>query len=89
MNHLLSLRYCNKYICQSLDEGVLSSDPIADSPENLASSLIDFTHQFIFTKVLDVDKWMNAIENDMANDETATKHFQHIKEIVEQVAGDY
>ncbi len=44
-------------------------------------------HQFTFTKVLDIDKWMNAIESDILNDETATKHFQHIKEIKEQVAG--
>jgi hypothetical protein len=44
-------------------------------------------HQFTFTKVLDIDKWMNAIESDLSNDETATKHFQHIKEIKEQVAG--
>ncbi len=72
---------------QALDEGVASSSTTADGPEQLCASIVDYVHQFTFTKVLDIDKWMNAIENDMSNDETATKHFQHIKEINEQVAG--
>lgn len=70
-----------------MDDGIASQSNIADTPSHLVAAIVDYVHQFTFTKVLDIDKWMNAIEADLSNDETATKHFQHIREVEEQVAG--
>ena len=69
-----------------MDHGVTSTADVIESPEHLCGCIIEHIHLFTLSMMLSVDKWMAAIRKDMERDETATKHYQHIRVLDEQLS---